>query len=151
MRILIDADGCPVVKESVSAAKRHGLQCIIIADTAHYFESDYAQIITVDKGADSADLRLVDLAQKGDIVITQDHGLAALCLSKGALVTDQNGMEISDYNIDALLQSRYTSKKLRNAGVRLKGPAKRTSQQTRNFTQTLENIIIKEKRKYNEH
>ena len=146
MRILIDADGCPVVREAVSTAKKHGLACIIIADTAHFFESDYAEVITVDKGADSADLRLVNLAVKGDIVVTQDHGLAALCLSKGTKVIDQNGMEINDFNIDALLQSRYNSKKLRAAGVRLKGPAKRTAQQTRDFTEKLE-MLIKTERK----
>lgn len=146
MRILIDADGCPVVREAVSAAKKHGLACIIIADTAHFFESDYAEVITVDKGADSADLRLVNLAVKGDIVVTQDHGLAALCLSKCTKVIDQNGMEINDFNIDALLQSRYNSKKLRAAGVRLKGPAKRTAQQTRDFTEKLE-MLIKTERK----
>ena len=141
MRILIDADGCPVVKESVRIAKEHGLECVIVADTAHRFESDYAKVICVDQGADSADLKIVNLCKKGDVVITQDHGLAAMCLGKNAFVLDQNGMEINAFNIDSLLQSRYESKKLRNAGVRLKGPAKRKTQQTKDFIAALEQLI----------
>ena len=141
MRILIDADGCPVVKESVKIAKEHGLECVIVADTAHRFESDYAKVICVDQGADSADLKIVNLCEKGDVVITQDHGLAAMCLGKNAFVLDQNGMEINAFNIDSLLQSRYESKKLRNAGVRLKGPAKRKTQQTKDFIEALEQLI----------
>ncbi len=141
MRILIDADGCPVVKESVRIAKEHGLECVIVADTAHRFESDYARVICVDQGADSADLRIANLCEKGDVVITQDYGLAALCLGKNAFVLDQNGMEINAFNIDSLLQSRYESKRLRNAGVRLKGPAKRKTQQTKDFIEALEQLI----------
>ena len=141
MRILIDADGCPVVKESVRIAKKHGLECVIVADTAHRFESDYARVICVDQGADSADLRIANLCEKGDVVITQDYGLAALCIGKNSFVLDQNGMEINAFNIDSLLQSRYESKKLRNAGVRLKGPTKRKTQQTKDFIEALEQLI----------
>ncbi|MBQ7070843.1 MAG: YaiI/YqxD family protein [Ruminococcus sp.] len=141
MRILIDADGCPVVKESVRIAKEHGLECVIVADTAHRFESDYARVICVDQGADSADLRIANLCEKGDVVITQDYGLAALCIGKNSFVLDQNGMEINAFNIDSLLQSRYESKRLRNAGVRLKGPAKRKTQQTKDFIEALEQLI----------
>lgn len=141
MRILIDADGCPVVKESVRIAKEHGLECVIVADTAHRFESDYAKVICVDQGADSADLRIANLCEKGDVVITQDYGLAALCIGKNSFVLDQNGMEINAFNIDSLLQSRYESKRLRNAGVRLKGPAKRKTQQTKDFIEALEQLI----------
>ena len=141
MRILIDADGCPVVNESVRIAKEHGLECVIVADTAHRFESDYARVICVDQGADSADLRIANLCEKGDVVITQDYGLAALCIGKNSFVLDQNGMEINAFNIDSLLQSRYESKRLRNAGVRLKGPAKRRPQQTKDFIEALEQLI----------
>lgn len=81
MRILIDADGCPVTNIAVSISKSHGLECIIVCDSPHIFNSDYAQVITVDKGADSADMKLVNIALKGDIAVTQDYGLAAMCLS----------------------------------------------------------------------
>ena len=64
MRILIDADGCPVTNIAVSISKSHGLECIIVCDSSHIFSSDYAQVITVDKGADSADMKLVNIALK---------------------------------------------------------------------------------------
>lgn len=141
MKIMIDADGCPVVDNTVRLAKSYGVQVIIVCDTAHEFRGRGAQVITVDKGADSADLRLVNLLEKGDIAVTQDHGLAALCLSKGARALDQNGMEYTLLNIDSLLEMRYTSKKLRQSGKRMKGPKKRTIDNDRAFEDALERII----------
>ena len=91
MNILIDADGCPVVGITVRTAGNYGLKCTIICDTAHSIHREGAETITVDKGADSADFRLVNLVRTGDIVVTQDYGLAAMCLSRGAAVIDQNG------------------------------------------------------------
>lgn len=145
MRILIDADGCPVVDITVSTAKKFGLECIIICDSSHIFSSDYAQVITVDKGADSADLRLVNLAQRGDIAVTQDYGLAAMCLAKNVLALNQNGLVYDDSNIDGLLLSRHTAKKIRRSGGRLKGPPKRTSQQDKDFETALLKLITDNK------
>ena len=141
MKLMIDADGCPVVDNTVRLAKRYGVQVIIVCDTAHEFSGRGAQVITVDKGADSADLRLVNLLEKGDIAVTQDHALAALCLSKKARALDQNGMEYTALNIDSLLEMRYTSKKLRQSGKRMKGPKKRTIDNDRAFEDALERII----------
>lgn len=82
MKIFIDADGCPVVRNTVKLAKQFNISCVIICDTAHRIEHDGAETIIVEQGADSVDFRLVNLIGKGDIVITQDYGLAAMCLSK---------------------------------------------------------------------
>ena len=141
MKIFIDADGCPVVDLAVKTAKQHSLECYIICDTAHEFNKDGAQTIIVEKGADSADFRLVNLVAAGDIVVTQDYGLAAMCLAKKAVPLSQNGLVFTDKNIDELLFSRYVSKKIRNAGGRLKGPSKRTPGQDESFVQALENLI----------
>lgn len=141
MKIFIDADGCPVVDLTVKTAKQHSLECYIICDTAHEFNKDGAQTIIVEKGADSADFRLVNLVAAGDIVVTQDYGLAAMCLAKKAVPLSQNGLVFTDKNIDELLFSRYVSKKIRNAGGRLKGPSKRTPGQDESFVQALENLI----------
>ncbi|WP_295208809.1 YaiI/YqxD family protein [Ruminococcus sp.] len=145
MRLLIDADGCPVVDITVRTAKKFGLECIIICDSSHIFSSDYAQVITVDKGADSADLRLVNLAQRGDIAVTQDYGLAAMCLAKHVLALNQNGLVYDDSNIDSLLLSRHTAKKIRRSGGRLKGPPKRTSNQDKDFETALVKLITNNK------
>lgn len=141
MKIIIDADGCPVVDIVLSAAKRKGIKCIIVCDTSHIFQRAYGETITVDKGADSADFKVVNLAENGDIVITQDYGLAAMCLSKKAVPINQDGMIYTSDNIEGLLQSRYTAKKIRNAGGRLKGPSKRTVQQDKSFEEALNKLI----------
>ena len=141
MKLLIDADGCPVVDMAVRAAKSRGIRCIIVCDTSHVFEKDGAETITVSKGADSADFALVNLIEAGDRVVTQDYGLAAMCLAKNARVIDQNGMEYTDENIDALLLSRHTAKKIRMSGGRLKGPSKRSEFQNRAFEAKIEEIL----------
>lgn len=112
-----------------------------LCDSSHIFSSDYAQVITVDKGADSADMKLVNIALKGDIAVTQDYGLAAMCLARNVLALDQNGRIYDSSNIDALLLSRHTAKKIRRSGGRLKGPPKRTKQQDEDFRVALTKLI----------
>ena len=111
MKILIDADGCPVVKQATQIAKENNIEVAIFCDTSHIINSDYAEVVTVSKGADSVDFALVNKVQSGDIVITQDYGLAAMVLSKGGKAITQNGMIISDSNLGLLLTTRYESKK----------------------------------------
>lgn len=141
MKIFIDADGCPVVNETISLCKEFRKECIIICDTAHQIEREGATTITVEKGADSADFRLVNMLSKGDIAVTQDYALAAMGLSRGARIINQNGLEYTDKNIDSLLMQRFVAKKVRNAGGRLKGPSKRTKEQTEAFIRTLRRIL----------
>lgn len=141
MKIFIDADGCPVVGETVALCKEYKKECIIICDTSHQIERDGAQTITVEKGSDSADFRLVNLIKKGDLAVSQDYALAAMCLSKGARIINQNGLEYTDKSIDSLLMRRFIAKKVRNAGGRLKGPSKRTKEQTVNFVKKLREIL----------
>ena len=135
MKILIDADGCPVVDLTVRLAAKHGAECVILCDTAHEFNREGAQTVVVEKGADSVDFKLVNLVREGDIVVTQDYGLAAMCLARKAVPLSQNGMVYTDKNIDQLLFTRYVSKKIRNSGGRLKGPSKRKPEQDKAFEQ----------------
>ena len=144
MKIFIDADGCPVVNETVQLCKEFKKECIIICDTSHQIERDGATTITVEKGADSADFRLVNMLEKGDVAVTQDYALAAMGLSRGARIINQNGLEYTDKNIDSLLMQRFVAKKVRNAGGRLKGPSKRTKEQTESFVKTLRRILEEE-------
>lgn len=141
MKILIDADGCPVVDAAIRLAKQHEKEVIILCDTSHVFERENACTITVSKGADSVDFVLVNMVQKGDLVITQDYGLAAMCLAKGAVPLNQNGLIYTNDNIDSLLLARHTAKKIRNAGGRLKGSAKRTCEQDEAFTNALSSLL----------
>ena len=141
MKILIDADGCPVVKQATQIAKENNIEVVIFCDTSHIINSDYAQIITVSKGADSVDFALVNEVKSDDIVVTQDYGLAAMVLSKGGKAITQNGMIISDSNLELLLTSRYESKKARMSGAHLKGPKKRIAQNDEEFIKSFKSML----------
>lgn len=141
MKILIDADGCPVVEICVKICRQFNLECIIICDTSHMYNIDGAKTVTVEKGADSVDFKLVNMITKGDIVVTQDYGLAAMCLARGAIVLNQDGMVYSDKNIDRLLNDRHIAKKIRSSGGRLSGPRKRKPEQNDWFETQLVKII----------
>ncbi len=144
--ILIDADGCPVVDLAVAVARANGWACTLVCDTAHEFHREGADTVTVDKGADSADFALVNRVTAGDIVVTQDYGLAAMCLAKRAIPLSQDGFIYNESNIEELLFRRYETKKQRMAGLRLKGPKKRTAAQNTAFLQMLVQIIKQESR-----
>lgn len=146
MQLIIDADGCPVVRIAVDCAKRQGIEALIVCDSAHFFDIDGAKTVTVTKGADSADFRIVNMLLPGDVVVTQDYGLAAMALARRARVISQNGMLYHDGNIDALLLARHTARKIRSCGGRLKGPAKRTREQDDAFLAALEKLIVQETR-----
>lgn len=122
MKILVDADGCPVVDITVGLCRTYALPCLILCDTAHEFHRDGAETFVFDKGADSVDFSLVNRVSAGDIVITQDYGLASMCLARRAHVLHQDGWEYTADNIDALMLQRHESRKFRAAGGRSKGP-----------------------------
>ncbi|HHY53544.1 MAG TPA: hypothetical protein GX499_09955 [Clostridiales bacterium] len=140
-RVLIDADGCPVVDEAVAVAGKFGAACLILCDTSHHFEKPGAQTLVFSKGADSVDFALVNLVQPGDIVVTQDYGLAAMCLARGAKPIRQDGMKYTSDNIDGLLLARHTAQKIRRGGGRLKGPKKRTAEQDAAFVKALTALL----------
>ena len=137
MKIIIDADACPVVDVTVKIAKEKNIECIVVCDNTHTIERDGAETIVVDKGADSADCRIANITEKGDVVITQDYGLAALVLGKGGKALNQNGFIYTDNNIENLLFTRFIGKKERMVGNRTKGPKKRTPQNDAEFLKTL--------------
>lgn len=143
MKIYIDADGCPVVKNTLKIAEKFNIPCVIICDTSHCIKHENVETIVVEKGADSVDFRLVNLIKKGDIAITQDYGLAAMCLSKRSIVLNQDGKEYTNENISGLLEFRAVSKKIRQSGKRLKGLSKRTLKQDIAFEKVLEDILNK--------
>lgn len=141
MRILIDADGCPVTGLAAEIAKEYKIEIIIFCDTSHIFDYENTKVITVGKGADSADFALVNTVEENDLIITQDYGLSAMVLSKKGIVLNQNGLIINDKNIETLLATRHISKKARMSGKHLKGPSKRTQQQNISFEKALRGIL----------
>ncbi len=141
MQLLIDADGCPVVDISILIAQEYGVPVALVCDSSHQMDREGATTHYVSKGADSADFYLVNLAKKGDVVVTQDYGLAAMCLARGCRALNQNGMEFGENNIDLLLFQRHEAKKIRRAGGRLRGPAPRTQNQDAAFATALRTIL----------
>lgn len=143
MTIIIDADGCPVRDIAVSYAKKYKIKAIIVCDVNHIIKDRYATVITVDKGYDAVDFKIIGLMSKGDLIITQDYGLASLVLSKGGFAMDQNGMLYTEENIDMLLLRRHMSKQIRKSGGRTKGPSKRRREDDLYFENMLEKFMEK--------
>ena len=141
MKVLIDADACPVVDIAVKLCVKHSIPCLLLCDTAHTMHRDGAQTLIFDKGADSVDFALVNRAAPGDIVITQDYGLASMCLGKRVRVLHQDGWEYTEYNISGLMEQRHAAKKHRMAGGRTKGPARRTKAQDDAFAAAFQQML----------
>ena len=141
MKALVDADACPVVDIVIGLCREFSIECLLFCDTAHEMYREGAQTLVFDKGADSVDYALVNRAGQGDVVITQDYGLASMCLARGARVLHQDGWEYTAYNIDALLFQRHAAKEYRASGGRIKGPAKRKPAQNDTFYKALRKIL----------
>ncbi len=141
MQILVDADACPVKEVIVRVAKKFKIPVTMIIDTSHELYDDYSTIITVDKARDSVDIKLINLLKREDIVVTQDYGVAAMGLGKGAKVLNQNGLIYSDNNIDRLLFERHIGQKVRRAGGRTGSVKKRSKEDDENFERALIKLI----------
>lgn len=141
MKLYIDADGSPVVNISVAVAKEYEIEIIIVKNFAHEIHNNYATIVTVDIGVDSADFYIVNHVSKGDIVITQDYGLAALCLSKQAPPINQSGLVYTNSNIDGMLDRRHAHAMLRKQGKRHSNAKKRKHEEDIKFETNLKKLI----------
>ena len=142
MTIYIDADACPVTRIAEDIARKHGIPVILQCDTNHVLTSDYSTVKVIGAGADAVDFALINLCRREDIVVTQDYGVAALALGKGAKAIHQSGKWFTDDNIDGLLMDRHLAKKARRSGKHhLKGPAKRTEEDDKRFAESFERLI----------
>lgn len=144
MRIFVDADACPVVSIVERIASEHSVPVTLLCDTNHVLFSDYSEVIVVGAGADAVDFALVNRCSSGDIVVTQDYGVAAMALGKKAFCIHQSGKWYTPSNIDSMLNERYMAKKARMASSKnhLKGPRKRTAEDDKRFEESFEKLII---------
>ena len=144
MKIFVDGDGSPVKETVIEVAVEKALDVVIVTSVDHYSLKDYPENVSfvyVDKGADAADFKIVQLIKKGDLLITQDYGLASLVLPKGVLVLHQLGYQYTKENIDGLLELRYFSGQIRRKGGRTKGPKPFTDQDRITFKQALIELV----------
>lgn len=116
-KLYIDADGCPVVEETIQLAEAFDLEAVIVCDTSHFFSFDHVEVIMADKGRDASDFVLLRYLKKNDIIITQDYGLAALALAKQAIPVSANGFTYTQDNMDELLMKRHQQAKARKQGI----------------------------------
>ena len=149
MDIYVDADACPVVRIVETAAQKHGIPVTLLCDTNHVLNSDYSQIKVVGAGADAVDYKLISMCRAGDIVVSQDYGVAAMDLGKGAYAIHQSGKWYTDENIDQMLMERHLNKKARRKAHKnhFKGPKQRTDVDDEKFAQSFEKMIMKAKEK----
>ena len=133
--ILVDADACPVIRIVERVAKVQGFPVTLLCDTNHVLSSDYSEIRIIGAGADAVDFALINLCKRGDVVVTQDYGVAALALGKGAYAIHQNGNLYTQDNIDQMLMERHLARKARMGKGKhhLKGPKKRTKEEDAAF------------------
>ena len=145
MKIFVDADACPVVRIVEDIAKRYKVPVTLLCDTNHILSSDYSEVITVSAGADAVDFKLISLCHQGDIVVTQDYGVAAMALGKKAYAIHQSGKWYTDENIDQMLMERHLSKKARKSSSKnhLKGPRKRNAEDDKRFEESFEKLLCK--------
>lgn len=143
MEIFVDADACPVIGIIEKAAMARHLPVTLLCDTNHVLQTDYSSVRVIGAGADAVDFALINLCKKGDIVVTQDYGVAAMALGKGAYAIHQSGRRYTDDNMDRLLMERHIAKKARRASSRnhLKGSGKRTGEDDRRFEQSFVELI----------
>lgn len=133
MKIFVDADGCPVVAIAIELAKEFNLEIIIVKNFAHKITDSYAEVVSVDIENDSADFYIVNHLTQGDLVVTQDYGLAALVLAKGAYPINQNGLIYTGDNIDGMLNTRHVHQQLRRAGKHHSNAKKRIKENDDKF------------------
>lgn len=149
MQIFVDADACPVVDIVETIAEKYNIKTTLLCDTNHVLYSDYSEVIVVGAGADAVDYKLISLCHRGDIVVSQDYGVAAMALGKAAYAIHQSGRWYTDENIDRMLMVRHLNKKARRSSHKnhIKGPKKRTEEDDERFAQSFEKMILMAKSK----
>jgi uncharacterized protein len=148
MKVLVDADACPVKEIIIKESQPYQIPVVLVKSFSHFSntkEEAHVKTVYVDAGADAADYRIMELAQKEDIIVTQDYGLASLALGKGCIVLHHKGFAYNTQNIDQLLTTRHLSAKARKSGIRTKGPKALTNDDREKFRalfcQTLTNQL----------
>ncbi|MFL0167787.1 MULTISPECIES: YaiI/YqxD family protein [Clostridium] len=141
MKIIIDGDACPGISIIEKVAKEHNISVIIYCDIHHFIQSNYSVVKVVDSGFQSVDMYVMNETKEGDIIVSQDYGVAAICLSKKAKVINPKGYIYDEKNIDRLLEERHISQKIRRSGGKTSNPKKRTDEDNIRLEKNLLKLI----------
>lgn len=141
MKILVDTDACPksVLRICMKLGGKYGIPVWSVASFDHNIESDHH--LAVGNAPQEADIKIINMTDEGDVVVTQDWGLAAMVLGKGAKCLSPAGREFHSDKIEFLLEEREVKSKFRRSGGRTKGPKKRTVEDNRRFEICLERSL----------
>ncbi len=144
VKIIVDADACPVKTEIVAAARQYGADVLMVASYAHQLTPEEGvTVIQVDRSDQSVDMFIANRIGANDILVTQDFGLATIGLAKRAIVISNRGQLYTDRTIDFLLETRHDQAKKRRGGHHTKGPRAFTDDDRSRFLQTLTKVLRK--------
>lgn len=141
MKIIVDADACPVKEIIEQQARLKNIKVIMVSNYSHQINSQYAEVIVVDKESQAADITIANMTAAGDLIVTQDYGLASIVLGKGAVAMSPSGKQYNVENIDGLLMQRYLNAKARQAGNKHINPKKRTRVDNTSFENSLKALL----------
>ncbi|UHA74159.1 YaiI/YqxD family protein [Paenibacillus sp. 481] len=152
LRIVVDADACPVKQEIVAIARKLHAEVLFVASYAAFShdlqgQEQHVSNVYVDQSSQAADMYIANVTRSSDVVVTGDYGLAALCLPKGAAVITARGFELTSGNVEEHLDRRYYSSKARRAGLRTKGPRAMTVSDREHFQQKLTQVLLRKQEK----
>jgi len=143
--LYVDADACPVTREAISHARSHGIPVVLVGNEAQsfarYSDRPGVEIVQVGAGRDTADFAIVTRLSPGDVVVTNDTGLAAMALGRKAHAISPRGRVFSLLTIDAELEVRHAEQRVRRAGGRTRGPAPFETEDRENFAESLERLL----------
>lgn len=143
--LYIDADACPVTREAISIARREGMPVVLVANSTQNFDKhtrrEGVEAVQVSGGRDAADFAIVERIRPDDIVVTQDIGVAAMVLGRGAGAISPRGRIFYQATIDIEMEVRHAEAKHRRAGGRTGGPRAFTDEDREHFSDQLERLI----------
>lgn len=138
--IYIDGDSCPVLAQILMVASEVQLPVFLVCDYTHSFDIEEVTILYCDKGRDAVDFILLQNIQKNDIVVTQDYGLAALCLSRQTYPISAHGVRYTPETINSMLYQRQRSALARRHRQKSSHVRKRTKEDDEAFLAAFEKL-----------
>jgi hypothetical protein len=143
--VYIDADACPVTREAIAAARKHRRTIVLVGNESQNFARHEGRsgvdVIRVGAGRDAADFAIVERLDSSDVVVTQDIGLAAMVLGRGARVLSPRGRLYARETIDMELEVRHAEAVHRRSGGRARGPAPFEDDDRERFASVLDRLL----------
>ena len=142
LHIYVDADACPVKDEVIDISTQLSISTIMVASLSHRLEvREGVGVVTVDNSFQEADMAIINRTERGDVVVTDDYGLASLVLGKGGHPISFRGRPFTDRNIAPLLEARHLKAKERRAGLKTRGPRRFSQSDREAFTRGVKALV----------